>query len=132
MSPISPSAGSNYFHSQNSVSATTDNTSHAPKFYHVFLDLKAWVASISAPGEYTELYFSLYTKADSKFITEEYFIVLNHNGVPKDENKIGKIRTIFTDLSLHDIQEQIYLVCRIVRTGSMKLDDNDRKVIKDG
>ncbi|CAG8456993.1 uncharacterized protein OCT59_018840 [Rhizophagus irregularis] len=136
MSPISPSSlapsGSSYFHSQNSGSATTDNSSHAPKFYHVFLDLKAWVASISAPGEYTELYFSLYTKADSKFITEEYFIILNHNGVPKDESKIGKIRTIFTDLSPHDIQEQIYLVCRIVRTGSMKLADKDKEVTKEG
>ncbi|CAG8816018.1 31003_t:CDS:1, partial [Racocetra persica] len=103
----------------------TDSTSHAPKFYHVFLDLKAWVASISSPGEFTELYFSLYTKADSRFITEEYFIVLNHNGVPKDEAKIGKIRTLFTDLSHHDIQEQIYLLCRIVRTGSMKMIDKD-------
>ncbi|CAG8566604.1 19239_t:CDS:2, partial [Racocetra fulgida] len=103
----------------------TDSTSHAPKFYHVFLDLKAWVASISSPGEFTELYFSLYTKADSRFITEEYFIVLNHNGVPKDEAKIGKIRTLFTDLSPHDIQEQIYLLCRIVRTGSMKMIDKD-------
>ncbi|CAG8553818.1 6358_t:CDS:2 [Funneliformis caledonium] len=134
MSPTSPSlltpSGSNYFHSQGST--TTENVSHAPKFYHVFLDLKAWVASISAPGEYTELYFSLYTKNDSKFITEEYFIILNHNGVPKDESKIGKIRTIFTDLSPHDIQEQIYLVCRIVRTGSMKLSDKDKENTKEG
>ncbi|CAG8552369.1 31262_t:CDS:2 [Gigaspora margarita] len=103
----------------------TDSTSHTPKFYHVFLDLKAWVASISSPGEYTELYFSLYTRADSRFITEEYLIVLNHNGVPKDESKIGKIRTLFTDLSPHDIQDQVYLLCRIVRTGSMKMVDKD-------
>ncbi|CAG8722453.1 13625_t:CDS:2, partial [Dentiscutata heterogama] len=103
----------------------TDSTSHIPKFYHVFLDLKAWVASICSPGEFTELYFSLYTKVDSRFITEEYLIVLNHNGVPKDESKIGKIRTLFTDLSPHDIQDQVYLLCRIVRTGSMKMIDKD-------
>ncbi|CAG8443325.1 12058_t:CDS:2 [Acaulospora colombiana] len=114
-----------------SPSTITDTGTHAPKFYHIFLDLKAWVASISAPGEYTELYFSLYTKANGQFITEEYFIVLNHNGVPKDESKIGKMRTIFTDLSPHDIQEQIYLLCRIVRTGSMKMTDRDKELPKE-
>ncbi|CAG8657138.1 13718_t:CDS:2, partial [Acaulospora morrowiae] len=115
-----------------SSSVITDTGTHAPKFYHLFLDLKAWVASISAPGEYTELYFSLYTKANGRFITEDYFIVLNHNGVPKDESKIGKMRTIFTDLSPHDIQEQIYLLCRIVRTGSMKMADKDKESPKEG
>ncbi|CAH1759237.1 2984_t:CDS:2 [Entrophospora sp. SA101] len=111
--------------------ATNDSVSHAPKFYHVFLDLKAWVASISAFGEYTELYFSLYTKTDSRFITEEYCIILNHNGVPKDESKIQKIRTLFTDLSPHDIQDQVFLICRIIRTGSMKMENKDKDFSKD-
>lgn len=34
---------------------------------------------------------------------------------------LGKIRTLFTDLGAHDIQDSIYLVCRIVRNGAMKM-----------
>ncbi|CAG8435565.1 3695_t:CDS:2 [Ambispora gerdemannii] len=121
---------SNSHHSDSSTSGSSGNI-HAAKFYHVFLDLKAWVASISTIGEYTELYFSLYTKTDARFITEEYFIILNHNGVPKDQAKIGKMRTLFTDLSPHDIQDDIFLVCRIVRAGSMKLVDKDKDAQKE-
>ncbi|RHZ66608.1 hypothetical protein Glove_306g74 [Diversispora epigaea] len=128
---LSPATSTQNAQQTQSPSTLADTGSHIPKFYHIFLDLKAWVASISAPGEYTELYFSLYTKAGARSITEEYFIVFNHNGVPKDESKIGKIRTIFTDLSHHDIQEQIYLVCRIVRTGSMKITDRDKEIPKE-
>jgi dedicator of cytokinesis protein 3 len=32
-----------------------------------------------------------------------------------------KIRTLFTDLAYSDIQDPIYLVCRIVRNGSFKM-----------
>ncbi|CAG8572594.1 10759_t:CDS:2, partial [Paraglomus occultum] len=117
--------------SHNQINSAERN--HFPKFYHVFLNVKAWVASISAQGENTELYFSLYlaSKNDPRFITEEYNIILNHNGVPREQTKIGKIRTLFTDISPHDIQEQVYLVCRIVRTGSMKIADKDKESPKD-
>ncbi|CAG8521101.1 2273_t:CDS:2 [Ambispora leptoticha] len=121
---------SNSHNSDMNTSGSNGNT-HAAKFYHIFLDLKAWVASISTIGEYTELYFSLYTKTDARFITEEYFIILNHNGVPKDQAKIGKMRTLFTDLSPHDIQDDIFLVCRIVRSGNMKLVDKDKEAQKE-
>ncbi|KAG9302767.1 hypothetical protein G9A89_009544 [Geosiphon pyriformis] len=117
--------------STSETSNTGNGFSHAGKFFHVFLELKAWVASISTTGEYTELYFSLYNRTDSRFITEEYFIMLNHNGVPKDQSKIGKMRTIFTDLSPHDIQDNIWVVCRIVRNGSMKLTDRDKETCKE-
>lgn len=94
--------------------------SQAAKFYHVFLDVRAFVASFCAPGESAELFFSLYNKADSIFVTEEFCAVLNHNGVlARDPNE--KIRTLFTDLVQSDVQDPIYLVCRIVRNGAMKI-----------
>jgi hypothetical protein len=33
------------------------------------------------------------------YITEDYVVVLSHQGVPKDAKKLGKLRTLFADLS---------------------------------
>ncbi|CAE6444733.1 unnamed protein product [Rhizoctonia solani] len=120
-----------------------------PKFHHILLDLRAFVAAPCAPGEYTELFFSLYSKAGASFVTEDFCVVLNRNGVREDEQGaspvsagtspgglgrngsndglggVGKpdapIRTLFTDLGSHDLSEGLVLVCRIVRRGGMKL-----------
>ncbi|KAK9764626.1 Deoxycytidine kinase 1 [Basidiobolus ranarum] len=85
--------------------------------YHLFFDLKAFVASICSTGEYTELQFCLFNKTTSKIITEEFLIVLTSQGMPRDSNRIGRLHTLFTDLSYKDISDQIYLICRIVRVG---------------
>lgn len=112
---------------------SSSGTSKSAKFFHVFLDLQAFVASPCSPGETAELYFSLYNKPDARFLTEEFCVVLNHQGAlarpPPVQSMndiaslggLGKIRTLFTDLGSQDIQESIYLVCRIVRNGSMKI-----------
>lgn len=90
------------------------------KFYHIFLDLRAFVANICAPGETAELFFSLYNQADGRFVSEEFCVVLNHNGVLA-RDPTARIRTLFTDILPADAQEPIYLVCWIVRTGAMKI-----------
>ncbi|KAL5528219.1 DCK1 [Sanghuangporus sanghuang] len=90
------------------------------KFYHVFLDLRAFVASPCSPGETAELYFSLYNKNDMRFVTEDFCAVLNHNGVLARDPS-ARIRTLFTDLVQADVQEPIYLVCKIVRSGALKI-----------
>ncbi|KAG8997177.1 hypothetical protein FRB93_000463 [Tulasnella sp. JGI-2019a] len=90
------------------------------KFYHVYVELRAFVASPCAPGETAELYFSLYSKPGGRFLTEEFCAVLNHNGVLA-RDAMAKVRTLFSDLGQHDVQDSIYLVCRIIRNGAMKL-----------
>ncbi|EED77402.1 predicted protein, partial [Postia placenta Mad-698-R] len=90
------------------------------KFYHVFLDLRAFVASPCAPGETAELIFSLFNKNDARFVSEDFCAVLNHNGVLARDPS-ARIRTMFTDLVQSDAQDSIYLVCKIVRNGSMKM-----------
>ncbi|KAI9456498.1 C2 domain in Dock180 and Zizimin proteins-domain-containing protein [Lactarius psammicola] len=95
----------------------------SPKFFHVFLELRAFVASPCAPGETAELYFSLYNKSDARFVTEEFYVVLNHNGVLARDPS-ARIRTLFTDLAPSDIQGTIFLVCKIVRNGSVKIGPN--------
>jgi hypothetical protein len=94
-----------------------------PKFFHVFLELRAFVASACAPGETAELYFSLYNKSDARFVTEDFCVILNHNGVLARDPP-ARIRTLFTDLAQSDIQGTIFLVCRIVRNGSVKIGAN--------
>jgi dedicator of cytokinesis protein 3 len=94
-----------------------------PKFFHVFLELRAFVATPCAPGETAELYFSLYNKSDARFVTEDFYVALNHNGVLARDPP-ARIRTLFTDLAPSDIQGTIFLVCKIIRNGSVKLGPN--------
>ncbi|KAF9562776.1 cytoplasmic protein [Agrocybe pediades] len=96
-----------------------DLPNSTPKFWHVFLDLRAFVASPCAPGETAELFFSLYKKQGT-FVTEEFCAILNHNGV-LSRDPSSRIRTLFVDLATSDVQDPIYLVCRIVRNGAMKI-----------
>lgn len=95
---------------------------HNVKYFHVFLEVRAFVASPCAPGETAELYLSLYAKSESRFLTEEYCVILNHHGVPVRSPDRGpsKMSTLFTDLSSNDMQD-LYIVCRIVRNGAMRL-----------
>ncbi|KAG1146695.1 hypothetical protein G6F37_005363 [Rhizopus arrhizus] len=95
------------------------------KFHHLFFEFKACVAHICQPGEFTELYFTLYSASEKKYITEKFVVVLNHQGMPKDENQIGKLQTLFADLSTHDLLDNVHLVCHIVRLGGMKLTDKE-------
>lgn len=97
-------------------------TAVSPNGYHCLLDFRAFRASL-APGETAELFFSLYSKSQGRFLTEEYCLILNHNGSPaRDaERRLGKLRTLFADLRADDVAAETYLVCRIVRNGGMKM-----------
>ncbi|PWZ03173.1 hypothetical protein BCV70DRAFT_183899 [Testicularia cyperi] len=92
------------------------------KYFHVQLELRAFVATPCNAGETVELYFSLYNRAEVRFLTEEFCIVLNHRGVPvrETEGRLGKMRALFTELSATDMQD-LNVVCRIVRNGSMRI-----------
>ena len=92
-------------------------------FHHLFLDVKALIASPCAVGETVELYFSLYDSAKTRFVTEEFVAIYNHLGSPArdPEQRLGKVRTIFTDLKPDDLSATTYLVCRIVRNGAMRM-----------
>ncbi|KAI0063692.1 hypothetical protein BV25DRAFT_405860 [Artomyces pyxidatus] len=91
-----------------------------PKFFHIYFELRAFVASLCSPGETAELQFSLYNKNESLFVTEDFCVILNHNGVLA-RDPTARIRTLFTDLPLSDVQDPIYLVCRVVRNGAIKI-----------
>ncbi|ORE11414.1 hypothetical protein BCV72DRAFT_219946 [Rhizopus microsporus var. microsporus] len=116
----------------NSTAATTPTTTlpekhsqKGAKFYHLYFEFKACVAHICQPGEYTELYFALYSASEKKYLTERFVVILNHQGMPKDESQIGRLQTLFVDLCTHDLLDNVYLVCHIVRLGGMKFTDKE-------
>jgi hypothetical protein len=46
-------------------------------------------------GEEAELNFSLYSRGQAKTITEEFQILVNKTGLPRDVLEEGKLRTVF-------------------------------------
>lgn len=96
------------------------------EFHHLFFDLKACVAHICQPGEWTELKFSLYSASQGKFVAEQFVVHLNYNGMPRDERQIGKLQSLFVDLASQDLNEHLYLVCHIFRLGGMKFVDKEK------
>ena len=94
--------------------------------HHIFFDLKACIASICGPCEETELTFTLYNSTTSRFISENYVVRLTYNGMPADEDRIGRLYTIFADLSRQDVSAAsgVYLICRIVRCGRLVMNQS--------
>ncbi|KAG1853079.1 C2 domain in Dock180 and Zizimin proteins-domain-containing protein [Suillus subluteus] len=104
-------------------STTMDPAFSSTKFYHIFLDLCAFVATPSAPGETAELFFSVYKHSEfPKFVTEDCCIVLNHNGVLSRDPNV-RIRTLFIDIAQSDTQDPLFLVCRIMRNDALKMNN---------
>lgn len=93
--------------------------------HHLFFELKACVAMICGQGEMTEMAFSIYNKSLSKFVSEPYIVKLTYNGMPIDQENIGKLYTLFTELTSRDIGSQLFIVCRIVRIGKMLLNEKE-------
>ena len=91
-------------------------------YYHCFLAVHAFIANPCAPGETAELFFSLFNRAENRFVTEEFCLVLNHLGAPArdPEHRLGRLRTMFTDLKYEDLTSSTFLVCRIVRNGALR------------
>ena len=118
---FTPSTSASSHNRRASLSAASPPV--AVPFFHLYLELRAFVASPCAPGETAELYFSLYNKNSGQFVTEDFCTVLNHNGVSArdPEGRFGPVRSLFRDLGERDVQDELYLVCRIVRNGAMKI-----------
>jgi dedicator of cytokinesis protein 3 len=95
-----------------------------PVITHLLVNLRAFVGSIcNSAHEGVELTFALYARHEHRFLTEFFLVKLNHNGVPagpRPEDLVGRVQTLFTDLTSKDVVEEIYLVCRIFKTGEAK------------
>jgi hypothetical protein len=93
----------------------------------LMLDLKATIFTVGDP---CELHISLFCHGRSEFISEEYIVSLNASGIRMDD--IGRLKTIFKDISQLDFSAGLHVVCRIVRVGAMSADSSDAKKEKHG
>lgn len=111
--------------------------------YHISLDLKAFVANICVAGETAELYFSLYNTNDSRFLSEEFCLILDEKGnvyhAPGEGEGNGntsgeeRLKCLFKDLNSHEVVDHsVYLVCRIVKNGNLKLVVGEEEVKTSG
>ncbi len=75
-----------------SSSADTPKVFTGAKVYQILLDFKVLMCST---GEPNDIYFSIYNADQKKFLTEEFMIPLTAQGLPEDQNKIGKARAVF-------------------------------------
>ncbi|KAL6044687.1 Dedicator of cytokinesis protein 3, partial [Balamuthia mandrillaris] len=91
------------------------------------LSLSSVSSMINQIPEPTELFFSIWDNRKKRFITEDYHVKLTTQGMPAEYNKIGKLKTIFKNINEKDITNDLFLVCRLVRTGKMLLVDNGAK-----
>jgi C2 domain in Dock180 and Zizimin proteins/DOCK N-terminus/DHR-2, Lobe C/DHR-2, Lobe A/SH3 domain len=90
-----------------------------PGNLQLFLDVQMCIYKVTEP---TELFFSLYSEEQKAFITEPYVVCLTDQGMPEDLSLLGKLFTLFKDLSAADFKGGLHLVCYIYRRGRLVLD----------
>ncbi|XP_067377259.1 dedicator of cytokinesis protein 5 isoform X2 [Channa argus] len=92
--------------------------------YCLFMTLRNFVCNI---GEDAELLMSLYDPDQSEFISENFLVRWDSMGMPKEIEKLNNLPALFTDLSSSDLMRQrLYLVCQIIRVGSMELKEGKK------
>ncbi|PKU29375.1 hypothetical protein llap_20321 [Limosa lapponica baueri] len=84
-------------------------------------------------GEDAELFMSLYDPQKSTIISENYLVRWGSKGFPKEIDMLNNLKVVFTDLGNKDLsRDKIYLVCQIVRVGTMDLRDSSSKKYTQG
>lgn len=67
------------------------------------------------------MFVSIYSASLGKRISEQYRVCMDQKGVPKDQAKLLKTYSIFTNLETRDIQQELYLMIEIVRFGPFEI-----------
>lgn len=93
--------------------------------FSLLMNLKNFVCNI---GEDAELFMSLYDPDKSEFISENFLVRWDSTGMPKEIEKLNNLPALFTDLSSSDlIRQRLFLVCQIIRVGSMELKEGKKQ-----
>lgn len=80
--------------------------------HHLLLEHRAFIGITNEP---VTLVFYLATKYNVP-VSESFMVELNPKGEPLDPNQLGKMQTLFTDLSSRDAAEDMFLVVRVYTT----------------
>eukprot|EP00026_Physarum_polycephalum_P000320 Phypoly_transcript_00320.p1 GENE.Phypoly_transcript_00320~~Phypoly_transcript_00320.p1 ORF type:complete len:1049 (+),score=204.31 Phypoly_transcript_00320:149-3295(+) len=96
--------------------------------HHIVFDMRTLICPTGDP---TECYFSLYNSVKNEFVSEEYLVMMTTQGMPQDLNKLGKLKTVFADLSIREWQAgELYLVMRIIRRTKTQGADETKRPIR--
>ncbi|KAG7248450.1 hypothetical protein CRUP_038077, partial [Coryphaenoides rupestris] len=59
--------------------------------------------------------------------SENFLVRWDSTGMPKEIEKLNNLPALFTDLSSSDlIRQRLFLVCQIIRVGSMELKEGKK------
>ncbi|CUS08993.1 unnamed protein product [Tuber aestivum] len=83
--------------------------------HHLLMEHKAFVGAANEP---VTLVFYLATKQNIP-ISESFTVSLNAHGTPVDSKNLGKMQTLFTDLSSRDAMEDMFLIARVYSNMSV-------------
>jgi len=90
----------------------------------LFLDVKMCIFAV---GEDTELFFSLWSDGQKKFVTEDFMLRITAAGMPVNLKLLNKMMTVFKDIEPKDMASGLYLVCKIFRSGRLVQDNSKKK-----
>ncbi|XP_076317091.1 dedicator of cytokinesis protein myoblast city isoform X3 [Tachypleus tridentatus] len=93
--------------------------------HSLYVTVKNFVCRV---GDDADLLMTLYDAKESRFISENYLVKWAKEGLAKDLDQLNSLKVFFTDLGSKDLaREKVYLVCQIIRIGSMEMKDVDHK-----
>eukprot|EP01132_Coremiostelium_polycephalum_P005856 gene5856-7285_t len=102
--------------SSSSQSSTEQGSTFSKSNIQLLVSLNNFLYS---SGENLDIVFSIYSKSESKFITESYCGIVPPTGIfMEPENPNERIRTIFKDLETKDLSTDLYLVAKLYRKTS--------------
>ncbi|KAL5015298.1 hypothetical protein ScPMuIL_009568 [Solemya velum] len=87
-----------------------------PVIKHLLLRVRNFGCFIGDPAE---IYLSIYSAEEKKFISEPYLVRYNKSGVTENIDKREYCTALFTDLTDADMEKDLYLVARLYRLGRM-------------
>ncbi|KAK9692481.1 DHR-2, Lobe A [Popillia japonica] len=96
------------------------------QFSHIFIvSVKNFTCKMN---EDAELLMTLYDAKENRPITESYVVRWSKDGLMRDLDQMHNLRVMFTDLGKKDLErERIYLVCYVIRIGSMDTKEPDHR-----
>ncbi|XP_021369195.1 dedicator of cytokinesis protein 4-like isoform X3 [Mizuhopecten yessoensis] len=85
--------------------------------YHLLINFRSSQCAIM---EESVLYLSVYNARERKFISEQFEVCVNKNGLAQDTDKLDNgYYGLFTDLSSEDLNKTLFIVIKIYRCGKM-------------
>lgn len=113
----------NYLNSSANLSSTSSAITlpnNATNTYSICVTLSNFICTIRQD---MDIVMAIYDAGHCRFISENFVVKWDKQGLVANIDKLNDIRVVFPDLSHTDVaQRHLYLVCTVVRLGSMHVE----------